>query len=225
MARFTRGSDAQQTLPAEFPQAQPKAATPTAGSAREHHFAKQRQQPRTNGYPGRCVKCQGWVEATKGTVAQRGGKWEVSHLDGECNVSAPAASAEAPTERNFSVPDGTYTIIWDNHYKTIKVRTQDQFADFMPGKPVLGYLAGADNDRDFTSFAHVDERGQVRIWKKHQHNENLREAVKVLLGDPKAASQAYARESGCCGVCGRTLTTPESIEAGIGPECRKKVGW
>jgi hypothetical protein len=29
---------------------------------------------------------------------------------------------------------------------------------------------------------------------------------------------------GYCGRCGRTLTDPQSIERGFGPECAKKVG-
>lgn len=29
---------------------------------------------------------------------------------------------------------------------------------------------------------------------------------------------------GRCGKCGRKLTVPESIESGIGPECRKHIG-
>lgn len=36
------------------------------------------------------------------------------------------------------------------------------------------------------------------------------------------ASKAYGREIGACGVCGRTLTNPESIANGIGPICTKR---
>lgn len=32
----------------------------------------------------------------------------------------------------------------------------------------------------------------------------------------------YGRRTGACGVCGRTLTDPASIEAGIGPVCARK---
>lgn len=32
------------------------------------------------------------------------------------------------------------------------------------------------------------------------------------------------RHEGRCGRCGRTLTVPESIDAGIGPECASKMG-
>ncbi len=59
----------------------------------------------------------------------------------------------------------------------------------------------------------------VRIWKRYKDDGVLAQAVKVLVADPKAAALAYARISGNCSVCGRTLTVPESIDRGIGPIC------
>jgi len=214
MARFTRGSDVQPVLP----------GAPAATPARRSDSGP---KPFPNKFGARCTVCTVWVEAGEGETTKVDGKWQVRHVQ-PCPTpgQAPAQADTKPVERgSFSVPDGRYTVIWENHYKTIRVTTQDQFADFMPGRPVLSYLSGANNDRDYTRFAHVDEHGNVRIWKKHQANETLREAVKVLVGDPKAASKAYAQESGECGVCGRTLTTPESLAAGIGPECARRLGW
>jgi hypothetical protein len=187
--------------------------------------------PRPNRYGGKCRVCGVYVEAGAGNLVGSAGAWGVEHKPGECPTisvdesltGAPTKAPEATTE--FKVPDGRYTIIWGDHHKTIRVRHQGEYDDFKPGQVILSHLTGSNNDSDYTSFAHVDERGEVRIWKKYQGVENLREAVKVLLGDPKAASQAYAQESGCCGVCGRTLTTPESLAAGIGPECAKRVSW
>lgn len=179
---------------------------------------------RANKYGARCTRCGIYVPEGQGTIEKNAsGKWEVIHIQ-PC-PDAQEVEQAAPALVTFAVPDGRYTVIWADGYKTIRVRHQDEFATFMPGRVILSYLSGSDNTSDYTSFAHVDERGEVRVWKKHQGNDRLCEAVKVLLGDPKAASQAYARESGCCGICGRTLTTPESIDAGIGPECRRKVGW
>lgn len=48
------------------------------------------------------------------------------------------------------------------------------------------------------------------------------EALKKILADPKAASAAYGRLVGRCGVCGRPLEDPESVERGIGPICAGK---
>lgn len=35
--------------------------------------------------------------------------------------------------------------------------------------------------------------------------------------------QAFGRDTGICGICGRTLTNPESVEAGVGPVCAGKA--
>lgn len=43
--------------------------------------------------------------------------------------------------------------------------------------------------------------------------------LKLIAADPLAAAIAFGRETGTCCCCGRTLTNPESIEAGIGPIC------
>jgi hypothetical protein len=189
---------------------------------------------RVNAYGARCVKCTVWVEPGAGRLTNRAGQWEVSHIP-PCPERQPVVETVTVTEvpeatkvsetPAFSVPDGRYTVIFADDYKTIRVSHQDADSTFMPGRTILGYLSVTDNDRDYTSFAHVDESGSVRIWKKHQGVASLSESVKVLLGDPKAASKAYAAESGCCGICGRTLTTPESIERGIGPTCAEKTGW
>ena len=46
--------------------------------------------------------------------------------------------------------------------------------------------------------------------------------LEAVLLDPLAASKRYGHELGVCGVCGRTLTNPESIAEGVGPVCREK---
>jgi hypothetical protein len=38
------------------------------------------------------------------------------------------------------------------------------------------------------------------------------------------SDQVIFRHEGCCGRCGRPLTTPESIDRGIGPDCAEKMG-
>lgn len=49
------------------------------------------------------------------------------------------------------------------------------------------------------------------IWKNVIHHEYLTENINVY-------------HHGICCKCGRKLTTPESLESGIGPECRKLLG-
>lgn len=175
-------------------------------------------QSRTNKYPGRCDKCDGWVPAETGLLVGAPGNWSVQHK----NCDAVVSGAPEPERVEFKVPDGTYTIIAEGFYKTIRVRTQSEDSSFKPGAAILAYLSGPNNEADYTSFANSTHSGGVYVWKGHQGNATLREAVKVLLGDPKAAAVAYGQESGTCAVCGRTLTTPESLARGMGSTCASR---
>lgn len=212
MARFTRGF--QPALPTDVEeQTRPRDSRPAGGP-----------KPFPNKFGAKCVVCGVYVQAGAGETTKNNGKWEVRHVQ-PCPTAEQAAEAAAPSGE-FKVPTGRYTVVWGDHYKTIRVEKQDEFDDFMPGVTLLKYLSGPSNESDYTGFAHVDARtGEVRFWKKHRDNEVLREAVKVLLGDPKAASQAYAVESNRCSRCNHPLTVPASVHAGLGPDCAKKVAW
>jgi hypothetical protein len=191
---------------------------------------------RPNAYAGACAKCGERVEAGAGLLGDKvDGRWTVEHV--ECPAAQQELPIEQPVERTAPAPaadvrvgvelhEGIYTVTFaDGSYRTLKVEKQDDTASFMPGAIIVAYLSGSDNEGDYTSYGHVNDRGYFKVWKKHQGNEALVEAVRVLVGDPKAAMLAYAQHSGRCGRCNRTLTTPESIAAGVGPECAKKLGW
>lgn len=182
---------------------------------------------RTNKYAAQCERCLLKVEAEQGVLTYEGGSWVVRHAEGRCGVleetPAPVVAARPVAHQ---IPEGRYTVTFaDGTYKTLRAERQAADADFMPGRIVLSYLSGSNNDADYTSFAHALENGTVVVWKRHQANESLREALKVLIGSPQAAAKAYAEHSGNCFMCGRTLTTPESIKAGVGPTCAGKVAW
>jgi hypothetical protein len=52
----------------------------------------------------------------------------------------------------------------------------------------------------------------------------IRWAVKAVAKGSLPEGYKIQHEGKCCR-CGRTLTTPESIERGIGPECVKHCQW
>jgi hypothetical protein len=113
--------------------------------------------------------------------------------------------------------DGRYTVVLaDGNRRTLFITTAKR--GNLAGKRIIKFLSGSDNVSDYTGFGFVDGT-RVTMWKRFRDDSILTEAVRVLMNDPKAAAGAYALESGNCYVCGRTLTTPESIEAGIGPKC------
>lgn len=49
--------------------------------------------------------------------------------------------------------------------------------------------------------------------------------AKIEEAGPREAAIRYGHELGKCSICNRTLTNPESIEAGIGPVCAQNRGW
>lgn len=48
--------------------------------------------------------------------------------------------------------------------------------------------------------------------------------VLAFIADPKAAAEAYGRETGVCCICDATLTSEWRLR-GIGPICSQKYGW
>lgn len=48
--------------------------------------------------------------------------------------------------------------------------------------------------------------------------------IKILKSDSEFPSDMEFRHMGVCSICGRSLTTPESIKLGIGPVCYERYG-
>jgi len=95
---------------------------------------------------------------------------------------------------------------------------------------VVELLTGADNTSSYTSFGFLrdDKRVQLFRTKQNEHFLTLSKMLSqfILLGDEcQLARMGYTcMTSKLCRRCGRKLTTPESITAGIGPECAAKAG-
>lgn len=106
-------------------------------------------------------------------------------------------------ELEAKVPDGRYAITVDGVTRFFRVR-----------KVTKGQYAG----RTFVDRQAGDEEFPVRFSG---------ERTKILIAiakDVKASAIRYGRELGVCSQCGRTLTNPDSIEAGIGPVCLSRLG-
>lgn len=103
------------------------------------------------------------------------------------------------------------------------VREKDNQFD---GWTFAKYLNGPENTRNYRNFAYA-RPGQALTMKRGFDPDSLiaKALAALLTADPEAQHAmgvTWARESGNCYVCSRTLTTPESIEAGIGPVCAGK---
>lgn len=92
-------------------------------------------------------------------------------------------------------------------------------------------LTGPDNTSDYSYICKVDSKtGDLKATGKSRTHVEKTRVWKVLEGalrliwyelDAEGVEIAHA---GKCGRCGRLLTDPDSIEAGIGPVCRGALG-
>lgn len=184
-----------------------------------------------NRYPGDCRLCGLHVGPLEGIAYQGPKGWIVEHKDGQCPMPVTVTRLPRIEAKNGQVYTGRllpgiYTMV-DNRgeHVTYRVRVQASDADFAPGEAIIEYLSGPDNDSDYTPFGFVRDSGLV-VWKRYrlraESDPDLKYRINgalALLRDP-----SRAKVSRNCIRCNATLTTPESIEAGMGPTCRDK-GW
>lgn len=157
---------------------------------------------------------------------------------GEAQEGRGEATDAAERAMRRAAPDGIYTVEYDGwlkshaggrEYRVLKLETQPLDANFAPGEQVIYFQTGADNENDYAGFGFLKPDARVISWKKWREAaegrfvEEIEHAVSALIGDPKAAGLAYARQSGNCWRCGRTLTVPASLNAGLGPVCATKM--
>lgn len=96
------------------------------------------------------------------------------------------------------------------------------------GKTTIALMTGRNNTADYTKFGYVDGEN-IRFWRTPTFHgmdatlpisqDDIRECYKAILNDLDAAGLRYARESKRCSRCNKELTTPESLDAGLGPIC------
>lgn len=63
-----------------------------------------------------------------------------------------------------------------------------------------------------------------KFYASRDCGPEVAQRVAQAMNDPLAEAVAYGRQTGSCCCCGRELTDPASIEAGIGPICAGKFG-
>lgn len=123
------------------------------------------------------------------------------------------------------IHNGLYTIRnkTTGEWRTFRIKTQPEDAKFAPGKRILGLLTGPDNTSAYKGFAFVDDAG-VHVWRRYKDDKTFKALGGMLWAlqiDPKnKLHDTYKVDvSKRCLICNRTLTTPESLDSGIGPVC------
>ena len=100
---------------------------------------------------------------------------------------------------------------------TFRVRRADPRPDTAPTW-FVGVLSGPDNTAAYTYLGFVRE-GQYIPGRKVGQDAPSQKAATWLMPRIAAGRLPATVEFRTSGRCGRTLTTPESIDRGIGPEC------
>jgi hypothetical protein len=104
-----------------------------------------------------------------------------------------------------------------------------QSSDKHDGPIFVKLLTGPNNDSDYVYIGYIPNgRWELVAGKKGNASHPAFRALAWYIAKahqaPTVAKQATFLHEGSCGWCGRTLTVPESITRGIGPECAKKHG-
>jgi hypothetical protein len=131
-----------------------------------------------------------------------------------------------PLPFNLETHNGVITIAnpATGGHRTIAIRTQKADAKFAPGERIVSLLSGPDNEADYRGFAFL-KRNRVLVWKSKRATAAGSRSVLEYLADMLERPAVYIERGityhfeGRCRVCNRKLTTPESIESGIGPVC------
>lgn len=135
--------------------------------------------------------------------------------------------------------DATFTV--DNgagkHY-TFHVYKSEPSQQYPNPAHFIEVLVGPDNTTDYLYMGVVVHTGKnspyVRITSKSKiKKEDVRWkvatwALRVIWQHQymnyKVPMEYSIRHSGNCGKCGRPLTTPASLDTGLGPDCAESLG-
>lgn len=96
------------------------------------------------------------------------------------------------------------------------------------GPHFVKVMTGADNENSYTFLGTIFNGSDFRHGKKSPISTDAPSALAFNYIwkhiDNPPADKIEIHHAGKCCRCGRTLTVPESIESGVGPECAQHLG-
>lgn len=95
-----------------------------------------------------------------------------------------------------------------------------------PGFFFVSHLINGSADAGTFAYLGIVSEGKFRLTKKSTAAWDAPsvKAFQFFMASTELHPQLVVHHEGHCGKCGRTLTVPSSIEAGIGPDCATKMG-
>jgi len=131
------------------------------------------------------------------------------------------------TKQFFLGGNATFTVqnASAEHY-TFKVKQPKPEMPFF-----ISLMTGPDNENSFSYMGIVSPvDGNIRLTAKSKLTavsvpvKVAAWALRKVWTNSDLPEGYQIRHEGKCGCCGRKLTTPESLDRGIGPECAKRFG-
>jgi uncharacterized protein DUF6011 len=107
----------------------------------------------------------------------------------------------------------------------VKQATDKETGELVEGMYFVSLLNGQDNENDYMYLGMI-RRGQFGLTKGSRAGAEALsvKAFSFFFSSTELHPELVVHHEGRCGRCGRTLTVPESIRNGIGPECLTKMG-
>ena len=110
-------------------------------------------------------------------------------------------------------------------HRTFRVRRRRDDAKFAPGERTVGLLVGQDNTSDYRDFAFVGDNGRVFLWRSVRGQSFYEWVAKCLNNPERFLHKVEFNFDARCRRCLRPLTTPRSVELGLGPDCAELEGF
>lgn len=111
-----------------------------------------------------------------------------------------------------NLPSGRYAVPGDETRLKIQIQNVDK-----------GKWAGWIFVKDGSEYGDQERFGTQRPGENYRGSKV--EHLTKIVADPQAAMRKYGEITGTCGNCGLKLENEESVQYGIGPVCRKNLGW
>lgn len=135
-----------------------------------------------------------------------------------------AAAGERVPTKTLPQPwlhNGYYTLTYPcGTHKTLRIHTQQ--AGKFAGRRIISLLIGPDNTNDYEQVGEITPMGvwMWQRWRGKKPEEYAKLVFDLMKGEKIEGFEV--QESRRCLRCNRPLTTPESLAAGVGPECQKR---
>lgn len=124
----------------------------------------------------------------------------------------------------FRGGNAIFTVANQEKHYTFKITKKDNYPF------LINLLSGPDNESDYTYVGvYIPNMYRVKLTAKSKFKDEsvpvkaVRWAINKVVEKAELPEGYSIQHEGKCCRCGRTLTTPDSINRGIGPECARRM--